>query len=105
MSVSDRVRQIEREIYARIRDLPIWHAPKADVLGSIVLTYRDAIELVFGKVLHAETFDASPEEFGALVGQESRFRAGALWALKWAPEYCPEIGAPTNISPKELAGC
>lgn len=102
MSVSERVREIEKEIDASIRDLPIWQASCAEVLGDLVRAYRDAIELVFAKLLHAESFDASPEEIGALCGHENRLRAGALWAIKWASEYCPEIGIPASRDPKEL---
>jgi hypothetical protein len=100
MSVSDRVRQIEREIDASIRDLPTWQASRAEVLVDLVRTYRDAVELAFLKALHAETFDGSPEDFGAAFGQENRLRAGSLWALKWASEYCPLVGAPTNRPPR-----
>ncbi|MFI5341119.1 MAG: hypothetical protein ACHQ7N_14950 [Candidatus Methylomirabilales bacterium] len=102
MSVSNRVRQIEREIDARIRELPTWQASRAEVLGDLMRTYRDAIEVIFLKALHAKTFDGSPEDFGAAFGHENRFRAGSLWALKWATEYCPAIGVSTNRPPKEL---
>lgn len=102
MGISKRVREIERGIDAGIRDLPTWQGSRAEVLGDLVRTYRDAVELVFAKLLHAETFDRSPEEIGTLCGHENRLRAGALWALKWASEYCPEIGTPTSRDPKEL---
>jgi len=102
LSVSDRVREIEREIDASIRQLPTWRAPRAEVLGDIMRTYRDASEVVFLKALYAETFDGSPEDFGTLFAQENRLRAGSLWALKWASEYCPAISATANRSPEEL---
>lgn len=102
MSISKRVREIERGIDAGIRDLPTWQRSRAEVLGDLVRTYRDAIELVFAKLLHAETFDRSPEEIGTLCGHENRLRAGALWAMKWASEYCPEIGTPASRDPEEL---
>jgi hypothetical protein len=102
LSVSDRVREIEREIDASIRQLPTWRAPRAEVLGDLMRTYRDASEVVFVKALHAETFDGSSEDFGAVFGQENRLRAGSLWALKWASEYCPAISAAANRSPEEL---
>ncbi len=102
MSVSDRVREIEREIDASIRQLSTWRAPRAEVLGDLMRTYRDAIEVVFVKALHSETFDGSLKDFGAVLGQENRFRAGSLWALKWASEYCPAISATANRSPEEL---
>lgn len=104
MSVSYRVREIEREIDDSIRQLPTWQAQRAEVLEDIMRTYRNAIELVFLKGLHAETFDGSPEDFGAVFGQEDRTRAGILWALKWASEYCPEISATSDRSPEELVG-
>lgn len=102
MSVSDRVREIEREIDASIHQLSTWRAPRAEVLGDVMRTYRDAIELAFSKALHAETFDGSPKDFGAVFGQENRLRAGSLWALKWASEYCPAISTPANRSSEEL---
>lgn len=102
MSVSDHVREIEREIDTGIRQLPTWRRPRAEVLGDIMCTYRDAIEVVFLKALHAKTLDGSPEDFGLIFGQESRLRAGFLWELKWASEYCPASGATTNRSPEKL---
>lgn len=102
MIVSDRVRQIECEIDARIRELPTWQASRAEVLGDLMRTYRDAIEVVFLRGLHAATFDGSVQDFGAAFGHENRFRAGSLWALKWASEYCPAIGVSTNRPSKEL---
>jgi len=102
MGVSDRIRQIEREIDASIRELPTWQASRAEVLVDLVRTYRDAAELVFLKLLHTETFDGSLEDFGADFALENRLRAGYLWALKWASEYCPLVGAPVNRPPKEL---
>ena len=102
MSVSNRVRDIEREIDDSIRQLPTWQAQRAEVLEDLMRTYRDAIELVFLKGLHAETFDGSLEDFGDVFGQEDRLRAGILWALKWASEYCPEISATSDRSPEEL---
>jgi hypothetical protein len=102
LSVSDRIRQIEREIDTRIRELPIWQESRAEVLGKLVRRYRDAIELSFVMALHAETFDSSPDDFGAALIQENRFRAGSLWSLKWASEYCPEVGVPTSQVPEDL---
>lgn len=102
MSVSDRVREIEREIDAYICQLLTWRAPRAEVLEDLMRTYRDAIELAFLKALHTETFDGSAEDFGAALGQENRLRAGSLWAMKWASEYCPESAATAKRSPKEL---
>jgi len=102
VSVSDRVREIEREIDVSIRQLPIWRASRAEVLEDLMRTYRDAIELVFLKLLQAETLDGPPDDFGAAFGQENRLRAGALWALKWASEYCPASGTPATRSPEDL---
>ena len=102
MGVSTRVREIEREIDSNICQLPTWRGARAEVLEDLMQTYRDAIELAFLKGLHTETFDGSAEDFGAVLGQENRMRAGFLWALKWASEYCQE-SAPTNKrSPEEL---
>ncbi|MEA1995066.1 MAG: hypothetical protein U9N18_02780 [Campylobacterota bacterium] len=102
MGVSDRVREIEREIDANICQLLTWRAPRAEVLEDLMRTYRDAIEFAFLKALHTETFDGSAEDSGAALGQENRSRAGSLWALKWAAEYCPESAPTAKRSPKEL---
>jgi hypothetical protein len=102
MAVSHRVRQIEREIDAGIRELPIWQGSRAEVLRDLVRTYRDAIELSFLRALHAETFEGSPDDFGIAFSEESQFRAGSLWSLKWASEYCPEVGVATSRAPEEL---
>lgn len=102
MAVPDRVREIESEIDTDIRQLPIWRAPRADVLNDLMRTYRDAIECIFLRVLHAEIFDSSRADFGAHFVEENRIRAGILWALKWASEYCPVSGTPATRSPEEL---
>ncbi len=102
MGVSDRVREIEGEIDANICQLPTWRAPRAEVLEDLMRTYRDAIELVFLKALHTETFDGSAEDLGAALGQENHIRSGSLWAIKWAAEYCPESAPTTKRSPEEL---
>jgi hypothetical protein len=94
------VREIEREIDGSIRQLPTWRAPRAEVLGDLMRTHRDATEVVFLNSLRAETFDGSPEDFCAVFGQENRLRASSLWALKWASEYCLAISATANRSPK-----
>ncbi|MBN1906279.1 MAG: hypothetical protein JW927_14405 [Deltaproteobacteria bacterium] len=105
MSVSNRIREVEREIDANICQLRTWQGPRTEVLSDLMHTYRDAIELAFLKALHAETFapfDGFSEEFGAALGEENRLRAGSLWAIKWASEYCPESAASTKRTPKEL---
>jgi len=102
VSISDRVREIEREIDASIRQLPTWRIPRAVVLRDLMCTYRDSIEVVFCNTLDVAIFDGSLENFGPVFGQENRLRAGSLWALKWAIEYCPEISATVNWSTKEL---
>src|ERR1700675_1378412 len=99
MSVTDRVRQIELEIDAGIRHLPIWQGFRAGGLADVVRTYRDLIEVAFIKLLDAETFRGSSEDFGAAFDLENRVRAGSLWALKWASQYCPEAGTLTSRTP------
>jgi hypothetical protein len=102
MAVSDRVREIEREIDTSIRALPTWQAPRAEILERLMHTYRDAIELMFCRYLHAMTFDRSPKDFSVALGNEDQIRGGMLWALKWATEYCPENGPSGLRSPEEL---
>lgn len=106
MSVSDRVREIEKAIDADIRALKIWRRSKAGVLADLMHTYRDAIEVVFLQLFflqtHAATLDVSGGDVGGLVAQESRLRAGILWSLKWASEFCPENGSAEVSTPDEL---
>jgi hypothetical protein len=102
MAVSDRVREIEGEIDASIRALPTWQAPRAEVLEQLMRTYRDAIELVFCRYLHAETFDSPPEDFGVAFAHENQLRGGVLWALKWATEYCPQSRSVGTTSREEM---
>ena len=102
MAVSNRVREIESEIDDHIRKLDIWQTPRAQLLEQLMCTYRDAIELVFCKFLHAETFDSLPQDLGDIFGHEDLIRGGTLWALKWATEYCPDKGPARSNSADEL---
>jgi hypothetical protein len=106
MSVSDRLREIEKEIDADIRAQKIWHRSKAAVLTDLMQTYRDAIEVVFLELFfletHAGNLDLCADDAGVLFAQENRFRAGVLWALKWASEFCPENGSAESSIPDEL---
>jgi len=106
MSVSDRVREIEKAIDADIRALKIWRRSRAAVLTDLMRTYRDAIELVFLERFfleaHTATLDVSAEDVGGLFAQEIRLRAGILWSLKWASEFCPENGSAEVSTPDEL---
>jgi hypothetical protein len=90
MSVSTRVREVEKEIDAEIRALKIWRRSKASVLGDLMRTYRDVIELIFLKLdflkLHSEALETTSADVTALLMHENRIRAGTLWALKWACE-------------------
>lgn len=107
MSVSDQVREVEKAIDADIRALTIWRRSKAAVLADLMQTYRDAIEVVFLQLFffqtHAATLDVSAGDVGVLLAQENRFRAGILWALKWAAEFCPENGMAELSTSDELA--
>ena len=47
MGVSNRVREIEIEIDAGIRELTTWQVSRAKILEKLMRTYRDAIEEVF----------------------------------------------------------
>jgi hypothetical protein len=95
-----------REIDAEIRALKIWRRSKASVLGDLMRTYRDAIELIFLKLdflkLHSEALETTSADVTALLIHENRIRAGTLWALKWACEFCPADGTQASSSDKEL---
>jgi hypothetical protein len=107
MSVSSRVREVEKEIDAEIRALKIWRRSKASVLGDLMRTYRDAIELIFLKLdflkLYSRALEITSADVTALLMHENRIRAGTLWALKWACEFCPADGIQASSSDKELA--
>ena len=64
--------------------------------------YRDHIERVFVEALDAKIFDGSPQDFGDIFGRENHIRAGVIWTLKWAVEYCHESGLDGPISAEEL---
>ena len=106
MGVSNRIREIEREIDAEIRALPIWYRSKATVLTDLMQSYRDVMEILFLEFLffetHASALDLSADHVGTLFVQENRHRAGTLWALKWASEFCPESGSVETSTPDEL---
>jgi hypothetical protein len=107
MVVAPRVREIENEIDSKVRALKIWQRPKQAVLADIMQAYRDSIEVVFAECLffqlHAEHDRAAAGGIGVVRAQENRWRAGTLWALKWASEFCPEDGGTGSSRPEELA--
>src|SRR5712691_2543873 len=107
MVVAPRVREIENEIDSKVRALKIWQRPKRAVLADIMQAYRDSIEVVFAECLffqlHAEHDRAAAGGIGVVRAQENRWRAGTLWALKWASEFCPEDGGTGSSRPEELA--
>ena len=106
MSVSDRIRQIEDEIDGDICKLKVWQHPKATTLTDLMQTYRDAIECLFVTHLflrlHPNATDLPGDAVGTLFAQENRFRAGILWALKWASEFCSDDGVANNPTADEL---
>lgn len=106
MVVSERVRQIEQEIDEAICRLDVWRRPKASLLGQIMNTYRDAIEVVaishFFMQTEGEALGLSAHEFGVLLMEESRHRRGVLWALKWASDFCSENGSTPDLAPEAL---
>src|ERR1700733_7676287 len=107
MPVSSRVRQIEKEIDDGIRALPIWKRSKSAVLLEILQAYRDAIRTLF--LFHfffdvqAGTGLISADDVANLHMQENRLRSGTLWALKWATQFCPEVGLSADGISDEIA--
>jgi hypothetical protein len=106
MPVSSRVREIESEIDANIRQFQVWRLPKQTVLEQVMQTYRDAMELVFLEHLFLRTcpkhFVEPDRDIGILFAQECRWRAGALWAVKWASEFCSDESEPGSPTPEQL---
>ena len=101
MPVSNKMRDVEAEIDAELQSLPLWKRGCAPVLEDLMGVYRDSIELTFVKALDAELFEDA-DAFQTAIVHEDRLRNGALWALKWATEFCPESGPDGPISPKDL---
>jgi hypothetical protein len=68
--------------------------------------YRDAVEVIFVSHLffqtHPEHITDAAHDVGVLFAQEISWRAGALWALKWASEFCAENGGPASVTPKQI---
>lgn len=103
MPVPSEVRQVEAEIDREIAALDVWKRTRGSVLRQIVNAYRDCIEVIFAKHVHAKTFDLVDEK-PSLYAWEDRLRSGVLWALKWAIEYCPKSGKAWIPDPNELLG-
>ena len=105
MSVSARIREIEREIDTNIRAMPIWQRSKALMLSGLMKLYRDAIEVIFTShlffQLHPDAAAEAQDAVGTLFIQENRIRAGILWAFKWAAEFCPEDGGDGSTPPTD----
>lgn len=102
MPVSEKVRTVEAQIDASIREMRIWQTPKAPMLERLMGVYRDSIELIFLEFMHAEVFDLLNEELGSQFAKEDLTRTGVLWALKWALEYSTESGTVNPSNAKEL---
>jgi len=99
--VQDEVRVIEKEIDAKVAAMALWRHGRAAVLEGLMGVYRDCIELTFVKGLDAEVFGHADDVQTAMV-HEDRLRNGAFWAMKWATNYCPEVGREGPLCAKEL---
>jgi len=99
MAVPHRLREIENEIDATIEQMPVWRASKTDVLKGLMRVYRDGVELALIMAARFATSGGSLNDLGNALGHEDRIRAGALWALKWASEYC-DVGE-TRAAPSD----
>jgi hypothetical protein len=106
MAVSDRVREIEKEIDGRVGGLDLWRRPKAGLLAQIMQTYRDAIEMTFVYHLFSEVcgeaLDVSANDVAVLFAEEQHRRSGTLWALKWASNFCRERDSESAATPETL---
>jgi hypothetical protein len=105
MPVSPRVRQIEREIDDHIGSLTIWRQPKDCLLAQIMSAYRDAIEVVFAGRLMLEAEGNANDissRVAVLFAEEQRYRAGTLWALKWAAKLASTDGPPREGQEREI---
>ena len=63
--------------------------------------YRDGVEWAHVQSLDAGVFE-NADVFQTTLGIEDPIRVGALWALKWATEYCPENGSDAPLSQQNL---
>ena len=101
MPVPEEVRVIEKEIDAKVASMPLWKHGRGAVLEGLMGIYRDGVELTFRRILDAELF-GNADDVQTAMAYEHQLRNGAFWAMKWATEYCPEVGRDSPICPKEL---
>ena len=101
LPVPDEVRVIEKDIDAKVASMAHWKHGRAAVLEGLMGIYRDCIEFTFVKGLDARMFGTDIDVETAMV-HEDRLRNGAFWAMKWAKEYCPDVGRIDPICEKEL---
>ena len=99
--VSNEMREVEAEIDAKLRSMPLWKCGRATALESLMGIYRDSIELTFVKALRAEILD-NPDALQAAFRLEFIVRSGALWALKWATMFCADSELDEPISPNDF---
>ena len=101
MPVPNEMREVEKEIDAEVASLPLWKHRRAAVLEGLMGVYRYGIERTVVRALNGELFGTAGDTQTAMT-DEHQLRNGAFWAMKWATEYCPEIGRGDPICPKEL---
>ena len=101
MPVPEEMRDVEKEIDAKVASMPLWKHGRAAVLEGLMAIYRDGIEVTFVRGMEAEAF-GTEVDVQATTMHEDRFRNGAFWAMKWAAKFCSDDGRDGPICPKEL---
>ena len=101
MPVPDEVRDVEREIDAKVESYPLWKHGRAVVLEGLMRIYRDGIELTVIRALLGEV-SGEAEKVIAAIRNEQGLRNGTFWALKWATKLCREDGEESPIRDDNL---
>lgn len=98
--VGEDVRQVESEIDACIRQMPLWNTTRDLLLQRLMGIWRDSLELAHVKFAHAMLFK-DKRGVTAAVAMEAHCVGGVFQALKWAMEYAPIDGS-SGVSDEDL---
>ena len=94
------VRQVESEIDGCIQRMPVWSVKRDVLLRRLMTIWRDGLEVVHLKFVHAEMFQVEGNVESA-VALEHLMATGVYRALKWAMEFAHDDGT-GEVSDKVL---
>lgn len=91
MPVDQSVRDVEKEIDDKIRDLPIWRTPRDTLLRAVLDYYRDSIEVIYAHMASKVQLGGfqGDDDFLTYIAIERDLHAGILQVLKWALAWAP----------------